>query len=375
MNIAIFSSLKSWLAVHKKIAVVLLILLLAGLGAGGYFGWEQYKYRQTSQFAFERLKAALMPPDPRQMASLVDFNSISGDLAAAIQKNFPFFMEGADQERNIRHLLQTALLKRFLNKEEPKRAPDKEESEEELLKKDLEILPPDFLTQFLASMNVRETSGDTALITAKVENPLLKPDFTIVLSMHKTRDGWKVRHVANAEEVTAQLREAMLSRHARLRNVYLDKNSATTRRMNQLLPIESCSVNAGLLSDRRTLLMVVHVIARNRGDFQINNFNLDATIVGRSGNVVVRRFLNVARPVAPGEDFNHRWNFELDSSSELAQSILRNEPLQCRAAWQTLGLGNSEVLHIVEVPNPDRQCNLSGHDHPEGFCATPVFQR
>lgn len=373
MKLSILSDLQTKAAAHKKITLMVCVLLVVLTGAGIYYGWQQYLYRQTSAYAFEELKKALNPPVPAELAKLVDFNSISNDLALAIQKNFPFFLAGPDQERNIRHLLQTALLKRFMSKEEAVKAKPEEISEEEQLKKELQILPPDFVGQLVQGLTLRETDSDTALISSKIENPQLKRSFTIVFGMRKTSDGWKVRNVANASEVVSQLRAAMLERHVKLRNVYLDKNSATTKRMNQLLPIQSCSADAGLLSDGKTLLLVVHVIARNKGNLQVNNFNLDTAIYGRSGQLVLRRYLNAAKPVGPGEDFNHRWNFELEADSEPGRSILRNEPLQCRAAWQTLGLNSAEVLHIVDVPNPDRQCSIAGHDHPDGFCQTPVF--
>ncbi len=374
MKLSFTDKIGAWAHEHKKLAYLACFLLCCAIVAGGWFGWRQYQYMQTSQYAFEKLKQALTPPDTEALAHLVDFRSLSGDLSDAISKSFPFYKAGPDQQRNISHILQTALLQRFLEKEKTP-SPLADMSEEDLLKQELRIMPPDFLTQLIGSMALRETSGDKALISAKIENPILGRNFTIMLGMNKTRAGWRVDHVANAREMVMQLRDAMLARHAKLRHVFVEKNAATTKKMNQLLPIQSCTVDAGLLSDHKTLLMVVNIIARNQGQYQVNNFNVDTSIYGKSGKLVLRRYLNTAKPVAPGEDFDHRWNFELEASSELGRAILANAPLQCKAAWQTLGVNNGEVWHIVEVPNPDRQCSLAGHDHPEGFCQTPVFLR
>lgn len=368
-----FSKIKNWLAAHKLISAIIAIILTCALCVGGWFGWQHYQYTQTSQYALEKIKQNLAPPQPAALAKLIDFNGISGDLADAISKNFSFYLAGPEQDRNIRHVLQTALLRKFMTKEEPSKIKT-EESEEKELQKDLNLLPNDFVTQLLQNIALRQNDSNSAYISTKINHPQLGKTFTLIFALRNGPDGWKVRHLANAAEVTSQIKDALLARHNRLREVFEEKNNATTKKMNELIPIESCSANAGLLSDGKTLIMVVHVIARNRGSVQVNNFNLDTEIISKEGKVITRRFLNNAQPVAPGEDFNHRWSFELDSQSNLGQEILSGVPVSCKASWQTLGLGNAQVWHIEEVPNPDRVCAISGHEHPEGFCLMPVFK-
>lgn len=376
MKFELFSRLGEWTKSHKKTSVALALVLFAGLCAGAWRGWKEYQYRQTSQYAFQRIVQALTPPDPHELANLVDFNGIGADLADAAQKSFPFFMAGPDQERKLRHAVQTGLLKRFLDDGKgPSKNSKKPETEEERLHAPFVLLPDDFTEQLRNQLNLQEKDDRTAFVSAQLENPLLKRNFTVVLRMDRTANGWKLAHVANAKEITDQLREGMLERHSKLRHIYEERNAGTAKKMNQLLPIQSCSAHAGLLSDRKTLLMVVQVIARNIGRHQVNNFNVDVTLTGRNGNKILQRYLNAAKPAAPGEDFNHRWTFELDASDPLAQSILKAGPLECKASWQTLGVDNGEVLHMAEVPNPDVQCAIAGHDHPQGFCALPFFQK
>lgn len=369
----LFSSLSGWIAAHRKLALLAGLLCCGGLAAGGWFGWQQYQHRQSAAYAFERLKLALNPPSPEELAKLVDFNSIGNDLARAIQKIFPFYLQGKDQERNIRNRLQNAVLRVFLQKDDKRASLPDADDQQALLQAPLEILPPDFVAQLQNSLVLRDAGPNSAIVVAKLEQPLLGRSFTPVFGLDRTANGWKVDRVLNADELLTQLREAMLQRHVKLRNVYEHKNMLTTRRMDELLPVQSCSANAGILSDGKTLVMTVQVIGRNKGNVQINNFNVDTAITGANGQLVTRRFLNVAKPVAPGEDFSHRWNFELEANSDLGRAIMRAQPLHCTARWQTLGLNNSEVLHILEVPNPDAQCAIDGHNHPDGFCQTPVF--
>lgn len=369
----IFAGISEKIRTHKIISSIAFGLILAGLCCAGWFGWREYQYRQTSVFALEKLKEALNPPNAAALAKMADFTSLGEDMARAARTNFPFFMAGPDQERKISHNIQAALLKRFLEPEKGSMFAE-DDSPEVKLQKPLSLFPPDFISQLLSSLAVRDTGDGTALLTAAIKHPQLDHTFTLAMEMRKAAQGWKITHLANANALGGELREAMLGRHAALRNVFVDKNAQLTKAMNQILPVQSCSADAGTLSDGKTTILMVHAIARNRGDTQINNFNLDTTIRGRSGQVLLRRFLNAAKPVGPGEDFDHRWSFELESGSALAQALLRDGPLQCQASWQTLSLNNGKVLHMAEIPNPDRKCAIEGHDHPDGFCQNPVFQ-
>lgn len=355
----------------KKIAIA--VVVAVALIAGGWYAFTQYQYRQTAPYAFAKLKEALAPPNPNALAEMVDINAVSHELARAIAESFPFYKAGSDQERNIRDALQNALLRKFRLDGDKKSQFPEDQSEEALLKKNLTILPDDALSQILATLNMKETSPGQAMITAQIDHPLLKRSFTLAMDMNKTANGWKITRLANARELTAQTREALLARHARLREIFQEKNAATTKLMNQIIPIQSCTADAAPLSNGKTMALVVRVIARNKGDVQVNNFNVDARVSGSRG-LVLNRFLNAAKPVAPGEDFDHLWHFDLETSSDLGRALLAAGRLQCSADWQTLSLNNGKVLHIVEVPNPDNPCLVPGHDHPVNFCELPLFK-
>lgn len=365
------SSFSEKIRSHKKIFLGILVLLLGALCAGGYYGWTVWQYRQTPAYAVERLTRALNPPDRDALVKLVDFGSVSRDLAGAIADIFPFAMAGENQERDIGNALQTAFLNNISGAPLPRYEPEGNEAKD--LQKPLVILPPDFTEQLAKTLSMRENGPDAAILTAKISNPQLGRPIPLIFNLRKAENGWVVRNFLNAKEVVAQIRQELLRRHARLREVYEEKNASTRKKMETLLPILSCSANGGVLSSGKEYILVVHVLARNRGDLQVNNFSVDVSITGKSGNVIERRYLNAAKSVAPGEDFDHRWSFELDSQGKLAQELMAQTPLKCEAAWQTLGLSNSQVWHIEETPNPDRACLLPGHSHPEGFCLLPIF--
>lgn len=369
------SSLGDWFSAHKKLGVIVIVLLVAAIGAGGFFGIQEYQRRQSSAYALEQLQKALTPPDPNALAHLVDFYSLGRDMARGAREAFPFLHEGDDQERSISNGIQKALLKKFMEKEKSGSQFPEDESEAAQLQKPLEILPPNLVTQLITGARVRDSGPGSAVIDARVENKQLKRSFDLQLGMERTEDGWKVRHLLNASALARELRAAMLERHAGLRNVFLAKNAETTKKMNTAIPVQTCTADAGVLSDGRTFIMIVHAVAKNNSNLQINNFNLDTSIYGKGGQVLWRRFLNAAKPVPPGAVFDHRWSFELDATDPLARKLLHAGPLQCRPHWQTLSLSNGQVWHIAEVPNPDQPCDKPGHDHPAGFCMLPSFQK
>lgn len=371
----LFSGLGEKILKHRIVSIIALCILLAALGAGGWYGWQQYQYRQSSAFALEKIRQALVPANPHGLSELVDFRTIGQEMAAATAKSFPFLLSGPEQERDINHRLQAALLKKFMDKDSKGSMFKEDESPQVKLARPLEILPSDFASQLADTLTLKNTRPGEAVLSAKVENKQLERTFNLMFDMQKTASGWKVRNLLNARELAGELREAMLARHAALRHVYEDKNSATSKLMNQLLPLQSCTADAGLLSDKKTFVLIVHAIARNKGDKRINNFNLDTVISGRSGTPLLHRYLNAAKPVAPGEDFNHRWSIELDGKSPVAQALLRDGPLQCNANWQTMVLNSGQMLQVAEVPHPDIPCDKSGHNHPAGFCELPVFLR
>lgn len=373
MKFTLFSTLAQKAEEHKKVATVVTILLIAGLCVGGYFGFQEYQRRQSAEYALEQIKDTLRPANPHDLSSFVDVGSVSLDMSNAALDVFPFLQEKKDPERNVNHKIQIALLKILLAKEPSKSLAAKEETEMEKMKKPLSILPPDFIAQLMTGMTVRQTDPMSAILTAKLHNDQLNQTFTLAFSMQKTANGWKVRHLLNAKELTSQLREALLNYYAGVRHVYEEKNAATTKLMETYLPVLDCTANAGVLSDGKTFLMIVHALARNKGNVKITNFNLNTRIADKNGNVLWHRFLNAAKPVGPGEDFNHSWSFELEGNDPLAQKILAAGPLQCHGQWQTVSLMSGRVLQIAEVPNPEEACAREGHDHPSGFCSIPLF--
>ena len=291
--------------------------------------------------------------DLSALANLVDFNALGNQLAVVAAQSYPFARPGPAQITDLSDLIQTALLRQARIKEEPlKETPDLAQR----LKTPLYVLPQDFYTQLAASCSL-QTAGDTvALVRATVHHPLLDRTFTLLMELERTPvESWKIRRIVNSAQLVREFRAAQLERMAARRKKVEEKNAAVTARFYQDFPIQDCTAEAGTLSDGKTLLLVLHLRARNNGATRVNNMNFEAAVLDLDGRELLRRQCNVVQPTPPGEALDHRWTIELDAASPTGQKVRAAGALTCRPIWKTLGLANGEVLHITDLPDQEEE--------------------
>lgn len=360
------------LLTSRAMRAAAIAVICALLGAGAFYGWRYYQFRQSSQFAFERLRDALSPAQPEKLASMIDFNTVARELADGAIKAFPFFRAGLDQEWEIRQMIQSGLLRSFRSKDAGA-AKNQEAGMEKQLDLPFALLPHNFNSQLAQTLSLRKENDHSAYISATIRQTMLDRDFSPVFHLQKGADGWRVTHLLNGDELAASLRDGLVARQAMRQKKIIDKNSATSAQMEALLPGPGCQASAGMLSDGRTMLVAIDVRSRNAGNVQVNNMTLDITLSGRGG-VVLSRSLNVAKSVPPGAAFSHRWNVELDAAeNQEGKRLLFAGPLSCKASWRSMGLGNSRVLHVTDNPDAEAMCARHDDSHADGLCELPFF--
>ena len=345
MSLPAVASLIAFTRKHTFVLAAVLLVILAAVG--GYSGWRHYQFRQTAEFAFSQLKDALRPVKPADLAVRVDFAAITKPLVKAVVQHYPALKQGPNQTRDLSDMIQIGLLKQARIKEEPA----KEETDEVArLKTPLYLLPPTFYTQLAETLTLQNPTDTTALIAAKVRHPVLNKEFSILLRMDKTPEGWRVDDFVNADDIVRQFREYQVERMVAQRQIILDKNANIKKRMEDILPIRSCTASAGLISDGKTLLVVVNVKSKNSSSVMVSNMDLFTKIYAPDGTELLQRYLNAVQPTASGEDFERNWTIELDGESALGKAILSARKLTCDASWKTLGMANGEVLHFAVAP-------------------------
>jgi hypothetical protein len=336
---------------RRHLAALVSASLVVLLVIGGYLGWRYYQYRQSDVFAFNSFSSALQPPNAEQLAKLVDFNTLSEHLARAIARKYTFLKQGPNQLQDLKDMIQMQLLRRVMTKEEP--VAEKQDAEK-LLQMPLAVLPADFLTQFSKNLVVRTTRDDSGaravMLDTRVAHPMLNQTFPVVLRMENNGGSWIIRDIANADELVGKFREAQLKRMAARHDELLYKRQEISKRMNAIVPLQSCSAGLTTLSDGSTLLLVADVLGRNVASLTVNNTNLEAVFSGEDGGKLLRRHLNSAQPVKPGEDYVRHWTVEFDLRDPLAQRVLSAGQIACSASWRSMGLANGEVLHVQDPP-------------------------
>lgn len=327
-----------------KIIIGLLVLLLA---LGGWEGWKYYQYTQSSQCAFDMLKESLKKVEPETLAQQVDLATLVRPLALRIAEYYPFIEAGPTQQAAIENRLLRFLPERLAAREgKPRHLPP-----DEALQEPLQPLPPDFVKQLQAniSLNTAATGNpNMAFISSAVHHPQLDMDFTLVFLLQRTHDGWKITDLANAPELIAQFRDAQLKRYEARRLQLIKKNVDTQRQMDATLPVQSCEVAAGVISDKTILLTRVIVMGRNASNVQVNGSSLQVDIQDGSGKTILSRYLDKAMPMYPGQPFMQDWTIEMASDSETGRALLQAGKLQCKTRWQTQNLGSGRVLYISE---------------------------
>ena len=226
MSLPAVASLIAFTRKHTFVLAAILLVILAAVG--GYSGWRHYQFRQTAEFAFSQLKDALRPVKPADLAVRVDFAAITKPLVKAVVQHYPALKQGPNQTRDLSDMIQIGLLKQARLKEEPA----KEETDEVArLKTPLYLLPPTFYTQLAETLTLQNPTDTTALIAAKVRHPVLNKEFSILLRMDKTPEGWRVDDFVNAEDIVRQFREYQMERMVAQRQIILDKNAKIKKRM------------------------------------------------------------------------------------------------------------------------------------------------
>ncbi|MCR5814326.1 MAG: translation initiation factor IF-2 [Desulfovibrio sp.] len=358
----------------KKYKWILLgIVLSVLLALATVFGVRYYQFRQSPEYAFGTFQAALSSANIEQLAHLVDFRTIAQHLAEETAKTFPFFLAGPDQQGKISNFFQAQMLK--ILRQKPESNDDGLINDPVvLLQKPVYLLPPDIIPQLVRNMALRNVDANSQMITTHFDHPLFKRSFPVVLGLTKSSEGWIIRDYLNAQETLTTFRTIFEERLRAQLDLLKRKSQKVIQEMHKTMEIQSCACQAGLISDKRTLLIVVHLLARNKTGLTVKNVNATTQITNAKGELLLERQLNAVDPTGPSEDFSHRWTIELDGTSDEGKRILAAGPLSCSATWRTLSLSNARVFHADPQPDELKHCTKHEDGHPEGLCDMEIFK-
>lgn len=323
----------------KKALIIAIVLAIAT--GGTVWGWRHYQFKHSSQKALQDITLALQKGNRQNLAMLVDFRSLSENFAQQILHYYPT-NAGLPAVEILAENVQQHILDSFTKVEEPKKGAKPN------LYAPLKPLPADAMAQIATSFEMQQTDPDFALVRATVDYPRAEKKFILLFQMEKKEGlGWQLIKIVNAHELVQSFILAQQSIDLQKSNALKEKNAEQQARMNKQMVVNSCTAMAGLLSDGKTALLSIEVMARNPGPHAVLNFNIEVTLNSKKNSEKTEQFLlNLAKRTLQGENMTHTWNIGLDPQNPEHQYLLEEKRLQCTARFNNMGLGSGEVLFL-----------------------------
>ncbi len=312
------------------------------LSGGGFYGWKHYTYLQSPEYFLEQLNLATQNNDFATLATLVDFRSVTEDIAKQIIRAPIPPLPGKPRETNV-FILSEKIQKNFIaamqNKD--KNAPQNPNPDPLAA---LEPLPSDFAAQISGKFKLITALANEAVVSVKVNYPRLKKDYNLIFSIEKKPE-WIVTKLRNIHEVikeyiTEENKLEVLRDHK-----FQKDNFEIQKRMTAQFEVNKCTAFVHTTTDNTSTLFV-RINGYNKGPYIIRNmtFATDVTAKTEHDEITFTRDLNMAARILPGVDLEDSYSITLDPSNEQDAKILAAESFTCTAKPRLMTLGNGQLL-------------------------------
>ncbi len=316
--------------------------LTIALLAGGFYGWKHYTYINSPEYYLEQLNAALVANDLEKLAVLIDFRTISEDMALHI-KNAPIPKRPIKAKETNFVPLHETIQKAFMQALENKDAPPQEQNIDPLAP--LNPLPGDFAAQISGKLQLQAALDNEAVLSVNVHYPRLKTDYRLLFLIEKKPD-WIMTRLNNIDEILRHY-VAEENKLEALREEKFQKNNVTFQaRMNSQFQVDSCTAFLHKAQGSANTTLYVRIKGYNKGPHIIRNMTFDTTIssTNEQGEVLLKKDLNMAARILPGVNLEDSYDVDLDPNNEIDAAIIQAKALFCKAKPRVMTLGNGELL-------------------------------
>ena len=321
----------------KFFAGLALVLLLGSLAVGAVLF---YRYRTGPDSIFTNLRAALIEGDKAGLAAIMDFRSLSEDIALAVLAADPQNTAHAHRKAEMQDEAQRLVLKALTDGKNTKTEPVLPRK----LFERVPFMPTDVVPQFAAGMTLEKTA-DGAQIHARFTHHGLQKDFPVRLLMERRQGDWRVTRLLNAQELVRLYQGAMDALLAEDEAKLVEKNEKISERMRAHFASPQCLASAHLMGSKREAMLVIKVTAHNKDTTTLHNVNLLIDVRAGSGSSVYSRQLDVVQRVFGGGEFSNTWTIVLDADSDDAARLLQAGPLSCTVTPKVMSVGAGEILY------------------------------
>jgi hypothetical protein len=360
----------------KKIGRVLFFALIGiGVVGGGAFGIRFYvqKKKASLEYAIEQLNLGIAAGNVEQLATVVDFASLSADLAADIMAIRP--ADGSDSGDDARQRCQQAVRQKLEavlgGKKEggerghpmaggepppPGAGPDQALALEDpvftILKEPTPILPPNLLEQIRShppALQVRDEN--TAILATTVTHDVLNREFVLRLTMQRENTGWRLVGLGNGTQVVGDFMGRINEMKARAVDAFNQENDRQRLLMNTYDHVGSCRSVLFLHGSGGVVQMRVTLEGMNMGDRDLFASGSTCDLFDRKNAKIASLRLENVRTVAAGEHFEHGWfyNFEDGERPPQVDAIIAAGEVHCKATPTTVSLGKGSMLYLHDI--------------------------
>ncbi len=317
-------------------------ILFISLSSGGIYGWKHYTYLQSPQYFIEQLNLATQSNDFVKLASLVDFLTVSDEIAQKIVRAPIPSTKGNPRETDyivLSEKIQRDFILNMQNKDEeippnPNMNP----------LAPLEALPKDFAAQISGKFQLQIALENEGIVNVKVHYPRLKKDYVLQFIIEKKPD-WIITRFKNIDEIITEY-IAEENKIDIQRDLKFQKDNAKAQKeMTSQFRVDSCTAFVHTTSDGHSTFFI-RINGYNNGPHIIRNMTFDTNILGRTSEeeFEFKRNLNMATRLLPGVDLQDSYSFELDPKEELDAKILAADGFACMGKPKQMTLDNGRLL-------------------------------
>ncbi|MEG2171929.1 MAG: DUF2939 domain-containing protein [Desulfovibrionaceae bacterium] len=324
---------------HKK--KILILLFVSILTIFAILAWRHYHFKQSPQKTLQDISQALQKGNRPALAMLVDFRTLSESFAQQILQNAPPDSHLPTLEI-LAETVQQRIFDSFTKVEEKKDAP------KPLSSAPLDPLPADAMPQISTSLHLEQANASLVLARATVDYPRAEKKFILIFQLEKKPStGWQLTKIVNAAELVNSFLLSQQSIDKQKAIALAEKNAQQQKRMHAQLVVNSCTAVAGMLSDGKTALLNVEILAQNPGPHGVMNFNVEVQLTGKKHPSTPHSFLlNLAKHTLQGETLTQTWNITLDLQKPEHVYLLAEKNLQCSTRFNNMVLSSGEVLFL-----------------------------
>ncbi len=335
--------------IEKKFLVLGAVLTLA-LAVGGLMGWQKYSHTQSPEFFVEQLNAALVAHDLATLATLVDFKTLTEDVAQQILAQPMPSKFSTPKQTKIPLLaedIQIFLLEALAEKEETAPAGPIDGVAEALAP--LAPLPTDFAKQIAGKFFLQARTQNGAITAVRFNHPRLEKDFTLHFYLNSEPD-WKITRLINSKDlVQAYIDEDTTLEGARKKAHDLQR-AKDQKRIDQQFNLEECTAFIHTPTGQKTPILTVRIRGYNNGPFVIRNMTFDTTVHAHysEGELTFKHKINTAARLSVGTTLEDSYRLELDTEGKDAKILIGSDKTLCEAKVSFMTLDNGTMLYINE---------------------------